>query len=67
MRYIDAEKIKVTADTMIADGECYVPLLSVKQAIARTPVCVKTEKIDGYRIKEDTFYMLKNGEFVEVQ
>ena len=36
-RYIDAEKIKVTADTMIADGECYVPLSAVKQAIARTP------------------------------
>ena len=33
----------------------------------RTPTCVKTEKIDGERIKEDTFYMLKNGEFVEVQ
>lgn len=33
----------------------------------QTPVCVKTEKIDGDRIKEDTFYMLKNGEFVEVQ
>ena len=32
-----------------------------------TPICVKTEKIDGERIKEDTFYMLKNGEFVEVQ
>ncbi|MBO4284299.1 MAG: hypothetical protein J5958_06730 [Clostridia bacterium] len=31
-----------------------------------TPVCVKTEKIDGERIKEDTFYKLKNGEFVEV-
>ena len=37
MRYIDAEKIKVTADTMIADGECYAPLAAVKQAIARTP------------------------------
>ena len=32
-----------------------------------TPICVKTEKIDGERIKEDTFYMLKNGEFVEAQ
>ena len=32
-----------------------------------TPICVKTEKIDGERIKEDTFYMLENGEFVEVQ
>ena len=30
------------------------------------PVCVKTEKIDGERIKEDTFYKLENGEFVEV-
>ena len=32
-----------------------------------TPVCVKTEKIDGERIKEETFYMLKNGKFVEVK
>ena len=31
------------------------------------PVCVKTERVDGKKIKEDTFYMLKNGEFVEVQ
>ena len=33
----------------------------------RTPIFVKTEKIDGDRIKEDTFYMLENGEFVEVK
>ena len=31
------------------------------------PFCVKTECVDGEKIKEDTFYMLKNGEFVEVQ
>ena len=31
------------------------------------PVCVKTEQVDGERIKEDTLYMLKDGEFVEVQ
>ena len=30
------------------------------------PVCVKTEYVDGERIKADTFYELKNGEFVEV-
>ena len=30
------------------------------------PICVKTEKIDGIKIKEDTFYKLKNGEFIEV-
>ena len=32
-----------------------------------TPVCVKTEKIDGARIKEDVFYKLENGEFKEVE
>ena len=31
------------------------------------PVCVKTEFVDGEKIKEDTFYKLVNGEFVEVQ
>ncbi len=30
------------------------------------PVCVKTEFVDGERIKEDVFYCLKNGEFKEV-
>ena len=29
------------------------------------PVCVKAEYIDGERIKEDTFYSIKNGKFVE--
>ena len=31
------------------------------------PVCVKTERVDGEKIKEDTYYTLKNGEFVEAQ
>ena len=30
------------------------------------PVCVKTEFVDGERIKSDTPYMLKDGAFVEV-
>ena len=30
------------------------------------PICVKTEQVDGEKIKEDTFYKLVNGEFVEV-
>ncbi len=34
---------------------------------ANIPVCVKTEKIDGVKIKADTFYKLVNGEFVEVK
>ena len=29
------------------------------------PVCVKTEFVDGERIKADTFYKLVDGEFVE--
>ena len=27
--------------------------------------CVKTEYVDGERIKEDTFYVIRNGKFVE--
>ena len=30
------------------------------------PRCVKTEYVDGEKIKPDTWYQLKNGEFVEV-
>lgn len=29
------------------------------------PVCIKTEYVDGDRIKEDTWYRIENGEFVE--
>ena len=32
----------------------------------RIPKCVKTEFVDGETIKEDTFYKLVNGKFVEV-
>ena len=31
------------------------------------PRCVKTEYVDGEKIKTDTWYCLKNGEFVEVE
>ena len=31
------------------------------------PVCVKTVMVDGKIIKEDNWYTLKNGEFVEVE
>lgn len=30
------------------------------------PICVKTIQVDGETVKEDTFYRLQNGEFVEV-
>lgn len=38
------------------DSKCY-----------QVPMCVKTERVDGIRIKPDTWYELKNGEFVEVK
>ena len=31
------------------------------------PICVKTEQIDGNKIKEDIFYKLENGEFVQCE
>ena len=33
----------------------------------RKPKCVKTEYVDGERIKEDTFYKLVDGEFREIE
>lgn len=37
-----------------------------KEEEASFPIGVKTEFIDGEKIKEDTFYKLENGNFVEV-
>lgn len=34
---------------------------------AHIPVCVKTVKIDGVKIKEDAFYKLVNKKIVEVK
>ena len=33
---------------------------------AYTPINVKTEKVDGEKIKEDVYYKLVDGEFVKV-
>ena len=43
----------ITLSEWKKDGERYVP------------VCVKTEQVDGVKIKEDTWYELKDGVFVE--
>ena len=48
---------------------CWVTLAEWQYDIAKrrhVPVCVKTEYVDGERIKADTPYTLKNGKFVEV-
>ena len=34
---------------------------------AHIPICVKTVKIDGVKIKEDTYYKLENGRFKKVK
>ena len=49
---------------------CWITLAEWKFDDAKqrhVPVCVKTEYVDGEKIKADTPYMLKNGEFVEVE
>ncbi len=39
----------------------------LKSTCRYVPKCVKTEYVDGERIKADTWYMLKDGEFYEVK
>jgi hypothetical protein len=49
---------------------CWITLAEWKYDGAKrryVPVCVKTEYVDGEKIKADTPYMLKNGEFVEAE
>ena len=49
---------------------CWITLAEWKYDGAKqryVPVCVKTEYVDGEKIKADTPYKLENGEFVEVQ
>lgn len=49
---------------------CWITLSEWKfdsQKNRYVPIYVKTEYVDGEKIKADTPYMLKNGEFVEVK
>ena len=48
---------------------CWITLAEWKYSEEKEkviPVCVKSEYVDGERIKADTWYELENGEFVEV-
>ena len=52
-----------------ASTGCWITLAEWKYDSAKgsyVPVCVKTEYVDGERIKADTPYALKKGKFVEV-
>ena len=49
---------------------CWITLAEWKYDGAKqryVPACVKTEYVDGEKIKADTPYTLKNGEFVEAE
>ena len=49
---------------------CWITLAEWKYDVVKkryVPVCVKTEYVDGEKIKADTPYMLENGEFVEAE
>ena len=51
-----------------ANVGCWITLSEWKYDRAKgrmVPVCVKTEYVDGERIKADVFYKLSGGEFVE--
>ena len=52
-------KAKIGSWITLAEWDCINGVL--------TPICVKTEQVDGERIKADTFYKLVNGEFKEVE
>ena len=48
---------------------CWITLAEWKydgEKDRNVPACVKTEYVDGERIKADTPYTLKDGTFVEV-
>ena len=73
-------KIKCTGDDSVvccagynscasAKKGCWITLSEWKYSKEKdrfVPTCVKTEYVDGEKIKEDTMYSLKDGEFVEV-
>ena len=47
---------------------CYIAVAEWKCVFGNwKPIDFKTVKVDGEKIKEDTFYTLKKGEFVEVK
>ena len=75
----DYAQIKCTGDDSVvccagynscasAKKGCWITLSEWKYSKEKgrfVPVCVKTEYVDGEKIKEDTMYSLKDGEFVE--
>ena len=76
----DSAQIKCTGDDSVvccagynscasAKKGCWITLSEWKYSKEKdrfVPTCVKTEYVDGEKIKEDTMYSLKDGEFVEV-
>ena len=77
----DSSKLAASGDSSVVAGiginniakaalGCWITLAEWEYSNEKKrhiPVCVKTEQVDGERIKADVFYKLKNGEFVEVK
>ena len=57
--YNSMAKAKIGSWITLAEWDCIDGV--------RIPICVKTEQVDGDRIKADTFYKLIDGEFKEVE
>ena len=58
--YNSKAKAKVGSWITLAEWKC------IEEKNRNIPACVKTEYVDGENIKADTWYQLKNGNFVEV-
>ena len=56
-----------TAKAALGCWICLAEWVYSAEKEAYIPVCVKAAQIDGEALKADTYYALKNGEFVEVE
>ena len=54
--------VKAKKGSWITLAEWYID----EESKQMKPKCVKTEYVDGERIKEDTWYKLVDGKFVEL-
>ena len=60
-RYIDAEKIRITAQTVNEDGDALVSLADVRRAIEQTPTADVVEVVRCKDCKENPNYIRAKG------
>ena len=59
--------VRAKKGSWITLSECEWKYVEAVDETISIPICIKTVCVDGEIIKEDTFYKLENGEFVEVE